>query len=123
MSRYLVTSVIGDRRFAREDDATDYQIRILYQAGIMSEVFDSFKKRGCNSMSEIQIGDFVRIRGGTYAELVKRGWAIGVPEDIDGKSAKVVSDYTDAPEPHLAVNLEYSTEEIGIPDGYLEEIV
>lgn len=75
------------------------------------------------AMTKIEIGDFVKIKVGAYKELVKCGWASNVPEDIDGKSAKVVSDYRDAPEPHLAVNLEYSTEEIGIPESYLEEIL
>lgn len=70
----------------------------------------------------IRVDDFVKIRAGTYEELVKRNWHKGVPADIDGKSAKVVIDYRDMPEPHLAINLEHSTEDIGVPEEFLEEV-
>lgn len=70
--------------------------------------------------NNITVGDFVKIKDGAYKELVKRNWHAGIPEDIDGQSAKVVTDYRNMSEPHLAVNLGYSTEEIGIPEEYLE---
>lgn len=41
MSRYLVKSTLGDRTFAKEDDAVDYQIKILSQVGIKSERIDT----------------------------------------------------------------------------------
>jgi hypothetical protein len=43
MSRYLVTIRLGERRFARENDATDYQIKIISQVGAQSEVFDTYE--------------------------------------------------------------------------------
>lgn len=43
MSRYLITSELGDRRFKREEDATDYQIKILSQAGVRSEIHDTWE--------------------------------------------------------------------------------
>ncbi len=43
MSRYLVTSTLGEKYFRKEDDATDYQIKILTQAGIRSEAADTWE--------------------------------------------------------------------------------
>lgn len=42
MSRYLVTSKLGERRFALEDNATDYQIKLMQQVGVKSEVVDIY---------------------------------------------------------------------------------
>ncbi len=38
MGKYIVASELGERRFNKEEDATDYQIRILSQAGVSSTV-------------------------------------------------------------------------------------
>jgi hypothetical protein len=71
----------------------------------------------------IRTGNTVKVKDGAYEELSRRGWlAEYIPKNLNGMSAKVVADYRDAPQPHLAINVGNSIDEIGVPEEYLEAV-
>lgn len=93
--------------------------------GALSTVIHLLTIQTCSALCQItirrnmKVGDVVRVKLGTYQELVKRNYHTGVPERIDGALGEIVTDYTEQPDPHYGVQFPGMKEEIGIPVDYL----